>query len=178
MSFLLLSGRHFLTQQFVPELFRSSEVTSTSFHDLILYIIINRIFCSWLRFFRCFFFKQLRQMSGKCGPHLSPDITDHHNHHKSFHTAANDLRYWLCLKYIHRVPLISIIKEIVITYELIRIYGWNQLLQSVKTGISFTSHSINLNVVSISGTENVQPIFLFSTHVLWSTCRVTLLTTA
>ena len=32
--------------------------------------------------------------------------------------------------------------------------------------------SINLNVASISGTENVQPVF----NVLWNICDVTLLT--
>ena len=56
--------------------------------------------------------------------------------------------------------LISIIKEIAITSKLIRIHRWNQLLlQSVKTGIFFTLCSINLNMVSISGTGNIQPIF-------------------
>ena len=47
-------------------------------------------FPSW-GFFRIFS-STVRQMSGKLGSHPSPDIISHHNHHKSFHTGANDLR--------------------------------------------------------------------------------------
>ena len=57
---------------------------------------------------------------------------------------------------IHHVLLIDIIKEITITSVLIRIYRINHLLQRVKTGFFFTLCSINLNMVSISGTGNVR----------------------
>ena len=44
---------------------------------------------SWLRLFRSFSSTK-RQMSGKRRPHLSPDITAHHNQQKSFITVANN----------------------------------------------------------------------------------------
>ena len=62
--------------------------------------------------------------------------------------------------HVHHDLLISIIKEIAITCELIWIFRWNQLLQRVKTGIFFfTLCSINLNIDSISGMGNIQPVF-------------------
>ena len=52
---------------------------------------------SWLRFFWGFS-STVRQMSGKLSPHPSPDTIGHHNHHRSFHTGANDLRCRRALK--------------------------------------------------------------------------------
>ena len=60
---------------------------------------------------------------------------------------------------VHHLLLINIIKEIAITSELIWIYRWNQLVQRMKTENFFTLCFINLNLVSISGTGNVQPVF-------------------
>ena len=47
------------------------------------------------------FSSSVRQMSGKLRPHLSPDIIGYHNHHKSFHTGANDLLCWRTFKKKH-----------------------------------------------------------------------------
>ena len=37
------------------------------------------------------FSSTVRHMSGKLRPHLSLDMTGHHNHNESFSTGANDL---------------------------------------------------------------------------------------
>ena len=73
---------------------------------------------------------------------------------------------------VHHVPLISIIKEIAITFELIRIYWWNQLLQRVKTEI-FTLCSITSTLLLLAREISIQ--YSTSTHTLWSTCSVKLL---
>ena len=58
----------------------------------------------------------------------------------------------------YHIPLISIIKEIAITSELIRINRLNQFIQRVKTVI-FTLYPIKLNMASIKGHwENIQPV--------------------
>ena len=57
---------------------------------------------------------------------------------------------------IHSVPLISTIKEIAITSELMWIYRRNQLLQRLKTGNFVT---LCCDMASISGMRNVQPVF-------------------
>ena len=60
---------------------------------------------------------------------------------KVFKTTSHKLSLqFVADRTVHCVPLISIIKKIVITSELIRIYRWSQLLQRVKTGIYIKLH--------------------------------------
>ena len=69
---------------------------------------------------------------------------------------SNLHKYGRTLQEIHSVLLGSIIKEMTVTCELISIYS----IDETKTeNWYFFTCSINLNMASISGTGNVQPVF-------------------
>ena len=85
------------------------------------------------------FSSTIRQMSGKLRPQPSPDIIGHHNHQKSFHTGANDLRCWRALNHKLIIIIISVKPLLHVTSE----PGFNSRSNQLPSYFFFTKFLFN-----------------------------------